>query len=254
MNPTKSYRIWMSQRNGSTLLCKGLESTGIAGKPGEFFNLSANTLCEEYQLEGYEALRAKLWSLGTTSNGVFGIKHSYMNYRYDAIIQEIANLRGYPQTDKIDVQELFSDIFPNCKHIFLTRRNKIRQAVSWWKAINDQVWHLEQGKTHQNDPAFYEEKYDFDALSHLFKEAVLRECSIQSYFTKYKIQPLTLVYEDFIQDFEGTIRLIVEYLEIEASAIDIAPFYYERTATEQSEQWVQQFREELQEGWEKRIW
>lgn len=254
MNPTKSYRIWMSQRNGSTLLCKGLASTGIAGKPGEFFNLSKPTLCQEYQVDDYDALKTKFWEMGTSPNGVFGIKHSWMTYRYDAIVQEIATLRGYPKTDEIEVQELFADLFPNCKHIFLTRRNKVRQAVSWWKAINDQVWHLEQGKAHQNDSSFYEEKYNFDALSHLLKETVLRECSIQAYFSKYHIQPLTLVYEDFIQDFEGTIRLIIDFLEIEATHFEVSPFFYKRTANEQSEQWVQRFRADLQKGWEQQCW
>ena len=71
---------------------------------------------------------------------------------------------------------------------------------------------------------------------------------------RYKIVPLTLVYEDFIQDFEGTIRTIVEYLEIETNEFHIAPFYYQKTANERSEQWVQRFRVDLQEGWEKKIW
>ena len=43
MKPEKSYRIWFSNRNGSTLLCQGLEQTGIAGKPGEYFNLMEST-------------------------------------------------------------------------------------------------------------------------------------------------------------------------------------------------------------------
>ena len=255
MQPTKSYRIWFSQRNGSTLLCKGLESTGIAGKPGEYFNLMrTDSLCAEYEVAQYEALRTKLWNLGTSQNGVFGIKHSYMTYRSETINKEVATLQGYSYTKDSNVQELFSDLFPNCKHIFLTRRNKIRQAVSWWKAINDQVWHMEQGHTHRNDPSFYEEKYNFDALSHLFKEAALRECSIQAYFTQYNIQPLTLVYEDFIKDFEGTIRTIVDYLEIDVDNFPIAPFFYKKTANEQSEQWVQRFRADLQQGWDKPAW
>ena len=59
MKPTKSYRIWMSQRNGSSLLCKGLESTGIAGKPGEHFhNFEHDSLAEKYEVRTYEELRA----------------------------------------------------------------------------------------------------------------------------------------------------------------------------------------------------
>ena len=116
------------------------------------------------------------------------------------------------------------------------------------------MWHIEKGESHHNDASFYDEKYNFDALSHLFKETVLRECAIQAYFGKYNIQPLTLVYEDFIQDFDGTVRQIIAYLEIEAEDFEVAPFFYERTANEQSELWVQRYKEELQEGWEKKSW
>ncbi len=254
MCPKKSYRIWFTQRNGSTLLCKGLESTGIAGIPGEYFNLiNTDSLSEQHGVQTYEELKAKLWQLGTSKNGIFGIKHSWFADRHEKISREIAALRGWAATPSINHEILFADLFPNCKHIYLTRRNKVRQAVSWWKAIQDDVWHLEKGKAHQNDAAFYEEKYDFNALNHLFKEATLRECAIQAYFSQYSITALTLVYEDFIQDFEGTIRKVVDYLEIDASDFTVGGFYYKKTASTGSELWVQRFRRELQEGMQQ-IW
>lgn len=254
MTPEKSYRIWFTQRNGSTLLCKGLESTGVAGKPGEYFNVFNHAnLCEEHDVSTYEELKEKLWQLGSSSNGVLGIKHSWFTQRSNKIVQEIAELRGMPFDSSMNKEALFADIFPNCKHIFLTRRNKIRQAVSWWKAIKDNVWHIEKGKSHQNNIDFYKDKYNFDALSHLFKEANLRECAIQNYFSDYGIAPLTLVYEDFIQDFEGTVKTIVDYLEIDAPDLKVDDFYYEKTANDRSEEWVQRFRKEIQEGNEQ-IW
>ncbi|WP_342799609.1 Stf0 family sulfotransferase [Hyella patelloides] len=36
ITPKLSYTIWFSQRTGSTLLCRALESTGIAGNPSEW--------------------------------------------------------------------------------------------------------------------------------------------------------------------------------------------------------------------------
>jgi len=36
MKPELSYTIWFSQRTGSTLLCKALASTRIAGNPNEW--------------------------------------------------------------------------------------------------------------------------------------------------------------------------------------------------------------------------
>ena len=40
--PQLSYTIWFSQRTGSTLLCKGLKSTGIAGNPSEWLYKNNN--------------------------------------------------------------------------------------------------------------------------------------------------------------------------------------------------------------------
>lgn len=131
MKLTKSYRIWMSQRNGSTFLCKGLESIGIVGKPGEHFhNYDHNSLCEKYQVKTYEALRAKLWELGTSENGIFGVKHSWRTDHYNKLSKELAQLRGMEIEGELNHEAIFADLFPNFKHIYLTRRNKIRQAVS----------------------------------------------------------------------------------------------------------------------------
>jgi LPS sulfotransferase NodH len=47
-------------------------------------------------------------------------------------------------------------------------------------------------------------------------------------------------------DFEGHIKKVVEYLEIEYTQLNVQPMYYQRTADDLSEQWVQRFREDLQ--------
>ncbi len=247
MKPLISFRIWFGNRNGSTLLSRALFETGIAGKPAELFNkMNHSTLCKMHNVQTYDALKQKLWSLGCSNNGVFGIKHAVTIPHFASIESELCQLRGIPYAPDIQYDELWSDLFPNCKHIFLTRRNKIRQAVSWWKAIKDNRWHLNRNESHENSPDFYSEHYDFDALTHLFKEAVLRECAAEAYFTKYNLHPLTVVYEDFIRDYEGTVHRIVDYLEIPHTDFNLPPKYSNPTATKGSEQWVQRFRRELQ--------
>ncbi len=135
MPPIQSYRIWFTQRNGSTLLCKTLEQTGVAGKPGEYFNLmGASNLCEKYRVNNYEDLKRTLWDLGI-ENQVFGIKHSlYRNSLY-RIADEISSLRNIRE-DHVDPEEIFADLFPNCKHIFLTRRNKAHRQFGWGRFSN----------------------------------------------------------------------------------------------------------------------
>lgn len=252
--PKQSYRIWFSQRTGSTLLCKGLEQTGVAGKPGEFFNIfTAGSLSEKYGARSFSELKEKIWKEGTTENGIFGIKHSYHTDRSKPLFQELQTLQGRAN-EPLSSEEIVAPLFPNCKHIYLTRRNKIRQAVSWWKAIKDEVWHLELGQSQKEAAAFYKDHYDFDALMHLFKEATLKECATQAYFDQFDIRPLTIVYEDMIKDFQGTLQQVLAYLEIEATGVQLPNKYLQKTATDLSEQWVQRFRKDMQANMDLQIW
>ncbi len=256
MKPSKSYRIWFSQRNGSTVLCKALEQTGIAGLPGEYLNvMEFESLAKKYGVNSYTDLRDQLWKLGTTNNGVFGMKHSMHTTRFDRIIAELDRLKGSNSKNE-SPYSLLDAIFPRCKHIYLTRRNKIRQAVSWWKAIKDNIWHLQTHEQHIPVEDFFEQNYDFAAILHLFKEANLRECVMQEYFSQREILPLTLVYEDFVQDLGQTLRQVLDFLEIEypPNAYDNLKMPLQRTANIYSEKWVQRFRMELQREMGDVIW
>lgn len=247
----RSYRIWFSQRNGSTLLSMALEQTGVAGKPKELFNInSEESMCSHYNVSDYNSLKEKLWEEGSTDNGIMAVKNCLYTSRYQQILSELKNLtKHHSWTDT----EIWDDLFPNCKHIFMTRRNKLRQTISWWKAINDGIWHKRDKSINDNDAAL-KDRYDPNALDHLLRETVLRECAIQDYFSSQNVQPLTVVYEDFVGDYEGTIRRILDFIDVDHSEIEIKDPPLQKTANEFSEIWVQQFREELQQGWDKIIW
>lgn len=244
MEPTKSYRIWFSQRCGSSLLCEAISATGLAAKPGEHFP-SPKEIRKNFS--NYEDFRQSLWDAGT-ANGIFAIKHSVHRYLDEQLFDEILRLRGIDKSADLNRDAIWQDIFPNCKHIFMTRRNKVRLAISWWRAIKDQVWHIKAGNKHQNDANFFETNYDFDALNQLLKESVLRECYMQEYFSTYGIKPLTIVYEDYIQDIPGTVKRVLDFLEIEYDELKIAQPYYNKLADDGSEQWVQRYRADLQKG------
>ncbi len=250
MTPTRSYRIWFTQRSGSTLLCESLIATGIAGKPGEHFNLMEDeTLTGHYEASNYQDLRDKIWKAGSTPNGVFGVKYSYYHARHMRHGRELLALRDLPE-NAVNHQRVWSDLFPKVKHIFLTRRNKVRQAVSWWKAIQDEVWHLKAGEHQAYAPEFFQEKYDLDALKHLLKETMLKECAAQAYFDTHQIAPLTVVYEDFIRDPEAVIGRVLNFLDIPFSTLELPPFTLKKTSNAGSEIWVQRLRDDLQQGLE----
>lgn len=250
MRPKLSYTIWFSQRTGSTLLCQALEATHSTGVPNEWFNY-ATDLLTAYKLKTYAELQEHLWQAGSTPNQIFGNKHSFCEPRFTHLI---AALRQFPvcSPNETNRAKIWESAFPNHRHIFMTRRNKVRLAVSWWKAIQSHEWHRKRGESPKL--ADLAKAYSFDAINHLYNECSMREAGIQEFFTEGNITPLTIVYEDFIQNYEQTIRTVLDYLELEADSILIAPPPLAPTADSVSEEWVQRFRQEAQTGWTNRGW
>src|SRR5687767_5008089 len=143
MKPKLCYTIWFSQRTGSTLLCKALQSTGIAGRPSEWLNVSdPNRLLEHYRAASYTEVQETVWTLGTTANGIFGLKFGLHDPHFSTLLDEFRKLPDAP-TALEPRAAVWEHAFPNSHHIFMTRRNKVRLAVSWWKAIKTEEWHRE---------------------------------------------------------------------------------------------------------------
>lgn len=250
MKPFLSYTIWFSQRTGSTLLCKALESTGIAGKPRELFNTPPDLL-NAYHQKDYSDLQEYLWELGSTPNGIFGMKHSYCEPRFGDLIETLKKLPAC-KSGEVNRTKIWEQVFPNHRHIFMTRRNKIQLAVSWWRAIQSEEWHLAPNELHK--PVDLSNAYSFDAINHLYNECSMREAGIQEFFAEGGISPLNIFYEDFVQRYEQTVRTILDYLELDSSSVTIASPALGKTADTINEEWIQRFREERQQGWTNRGW
>jgi len=248
--PHLSYTIWFSQRTGSTLLCTALETMGVAGIPKEWFNCKPDLL-EHFKIDTHAELQEHLWHGASTENGVVGINHSFHEPHFSQLIQTLSKFPAcLPQ--ETNRARIWEHVFPNHKHIFMTRRNKVRLAVSWWKAIQSHVWHIEHGE--QAKQVGLSDAYSFDAITHLYMECSMREAGIQEFFTEGNIVPLVIVYEDFIQKYDQTILNILDYLEVDTSCIAVPPPPLDPTADSVSEEWIQRFREERQEGWQNKGW
>ena len=254
MPPHLSYTIWFSQRTGSTLLSRALTATGMAGRPGEWLYTGDTGLMTHYGRADVAELQAHLWELGSTDNGVFGLKHAFHEPHFSRVLATLGTLPGSPPPSAPRAA-VWAHAFPHHRHIFMTRRNKVRLAVSWWKAIRTQEWHreLDAPAAPSAQPA-PDDGYSFDAINHLLCEATLREAGIQEFFAEAGIVPLTVVYEDFSADYAGTLRRVLDFLDLDAANAPIPPPPLAPTADAVNEAWVQRFREERQEGWENRGW
>ena len=247
--PTLSYTIWFSQRVGSTWLCDMLARLGNAGRPGEHLSFpDTAAVFEHYGTTEPAEVLARIHALGSTDNGVFGIKQGFSQPRFDRVLAAIDAdaARGLEQPP-IAVWEA---VFPCHHHVFLTRRNKLRLAVSWWKAIKSDEWH----RRHNEHPADADlaDAYDANALRQLLAEAVMREAGIGEILNEAGVAPLTIFYEDMVLDPQRELSRILALLELPQVAVPHSDL--EVLADDLSEAWVQRFRRELQQGWTNTGW
>lgn len=239
--PERSYIIWFSQRTGSTLLAAALESTGQGGVPNEHLSGKDTKAFTPTDLH-------TLWQSGTGTNGLFALKYGPSRNMSDWT-QAFRRVLKMPQD--ASAPEVWAATFPGCRHVFITRRNRVRLAVSWWRAIVSGEWH----RAHNQAPPTSEltDRYDFAAINHLFTECALREATIEDFFSAARIVPLTVVYEDFIRDYEGTVGSVLAHLGLEKPDI-IRPPAFQQMADALSEDWAQRFREERQADWSNPAW
>ncbi|HEX8111142.1 MAG TPA: Stf0 family sulfotransferase [Kofleriaceae bacterium] len=259
MRPIRSYLIWFTQRVGSTMLTQALEDTGVAGRPREWLNVaSVRELLARHDAATVHDLRDALWREATTDNGIMGTKYGMTEALHSELTALLAGL--VPELPDPDGRHAWNALYPDCMHVFMTRRNKIRLAVSWWRAIKSGEWHRPSRRTRTVfDPASgpidrreppsradIADLYDYHAIAHLLAEASLREAAMQERFDRWGVVPYTVVYEDLIAAYEPTMRALLEFLQIPGrDAIELAAPAFERLADEVSEAWVQRFHREL---------
>jgi trehalose 2-sulfotransferase len=243
----------MSQRTGSTLLCRCLQNTGVAGNPNEWLNtypVHPKSLYQKYNAKSSAELQSEIWKHGCGQSDVFGLKTGITEPDHTNTIDIFRTFPNCGDSGLSDA-DVINLAFPNCKHIWSTRRNKVRLAVSWWKAIKSGEFHREHGILPVSEDI--RDEYSFDAIDHLYAEASMREAATQEFFTRGGIIPFTVVYEDFIADKENVLKAILEFLDLPIpDDIGLSKPSLVQLADELSEEWVQRYREEKQKNWTNR--
>lgn len=250
MQPEQSYTLWFTQRVGSTLLAQALEDTGVAGRPREWLNgASVAEVMNKHGAATAQELRDQLWRAATTSNGVLGIKYGLVPKLHEELTDLMVSVAGESAPEGSDRSyRAWDAFFPNCRHCLLTRRDKLRLAVSWWRAIQSQEWHRPNrpdtsiGVVEPKLHGLLIDKYDFHAIRHLLRECSAREEAIRHQLDAWSIEPLTIVYEDLIAGFEANVRSVLVFLRVpDARAPTIRPPAFEPLADEINDAWYQRF-------------
>jgi trehalose 2-sulfotransferase len=223
--PSVSYLVCATPRSGSSLLCQRLSSTALAGTPIEFFHHERMEAFGERwgaaSLGDYLDLLAERY---TGPGGVLGMKVHWG--QYDRAIRD-RDPRG---------------LAPNMRFVRISREDRLRQAISWVRALQTLRW-SSQSKHVREVP----EVFDADAIEQKLTRVEREEASWDALFERYAIAPHALTYERLVEAPELVVRQVLEFLGVEAPPEFALPEqeHPKRLADEVSDEWVARYRAEL---------
>jgi len=200
----KTLLIAFTMSCGSNFLCEHLRANGI-GDPVEYlqypFGVANRQFYDDLGVD-YGDFTGFLDALieNKSVNDIFSVKIAWdhKNAFLDAI-------------KKIDSSiDSLEDFFPGARWLFLRRHDKVAQAISLWKAQKTGVWVAKNSSMPVKEKPEYKFSEILDSLMHILVEDLFWE----RYFYERKIDPLTLYYEDYVQNVKNAVLMVARYLGV----------------------------------------
>jgi len=178
--PQRVLIIAFTPRVGSTLLVRGLMSIDAIAASTEYFHpvhradfeARWGTLSDQAYLE-------KLMQYRTKTNGLFAVKAHYTHFTLYAPYLESYNLH----------------------FISVQRKDRVRQAVSLFKAVNTKAWSSEMAPYKE----LTESEYDFCTIRDNIEYINSLYEQWEEYYSKNSYMQKRIYYEDMDNDYRGVL-------------------------------------------------
>jgi LPS sulfotransferase NodH len=240
----QNYIIATSPRTGSELLCEYLSRTEVAGKPGEhFFPKRFPHFYQHYHIHTFPEYAAIIRKERTTPNGVFGTKliaGDILNEFLEVLRQNASH------SVQMTAAQRLSNFFHNLTYIRLTRQDRIRQAISLYRAEATGIWHNTGKQATQPDLP-----YDYRAIRTRLDRINAIEAEWDAFFEQAQLTPLTITYETFIQTPILVTQQILSHLGLSIPS-DWQPdiISNKKMAQTQTDQWVIRYQTQDYPNWD----
>jgi LPS sulfotransferase NodH len=152
-------------------------------------------------------------------------------------LPELRALAGeLPEYADLELVELLTRLFGDPTYVLVSRRDKVRQAVSMWRALQTRSWRLERGPDDKNPTELH---YRFEGIDHLVRSLDADDRGWRDLFAGGGISALQISYEDDLeQDRDRTVRAVLERIGVKAPSGWRAAEPTKRQADALSDEWV----------------
>jgi len=250
------YLVCSHGRSGTNLLCYLLGSL-LLGYPGEMPNHTYDDHKNPLELKTKKAYDNELTYHGRT----IWVK------QMRTLFPKLRRFSGVDES--IPDSELLEHLYPGIKYIYLSRREKLLQAISMWKA--NQLYKIANDPIHPIPDLFpcrrrrqdinrYPDicpTYDFMQIADRLQRIMVSAAYWPRFFEEMGIIPLQVSYEGLVSDKVGTLRKIALFLGAPADHCDsITSDFVEKALLRSSapvkmadaitDEWASLFREEFQ--------
>jgi LPS sulfotransferase NodH len=212
----RGYAICAEQRSGSSYLCQLLASTGMLGRPDEYFNGPGMATFTPGFPQDPDGQISAILQQGTTPNGVYGLK---------LFSDDFDRMAPSKWTQRL----------PNLHFVSLVRRDLLGQAIS--------VTRLAQTDQYSADAkALAEPRYDPAHIACEIHRLALGQARWAAFFARCGIAPLHLDYEEISADARGTVEKLARFLGLEEHvAVDPGKIHTRVQRDTLSDEWRARF-------------
>ncbi|MCI4662037.1 MAG: Stf0 sulfotransferase family protein [Neomegalonema sp.] len=235
--PEHSYIICTSHRSGSNLLCDALRKTGALGNPQEWFMYLKGARKKDWQdCDSLERYMARVYAEGTRGGPVLGVKMMWPH-----LVHLNDRLLDWTDHSEIELYDWMKKAFPNCRFIFLSREDKLRQAISLEKAKQSGQYTKRGGADGQT----VEYRYGFKRLSKVLRWLERRDQEWEAFFTRNNISVHRLTYERLVADMDTEVRAVFDFLGLEdAQTRPIDAPTLQRQSDTRNDRWHERYESE----------
>jgi LPS sulfotransferase NodH len=141
--------------------------------------------------------------------------------------------------------DILSELFPELRYVRITRGEKPRQAISFWKAYQTGAWGQIAGQENVTTQA---PAFDFEGITKIVRMLEDHETGIDEFFDEARVRPLTVVYEEFVDAYEETVRTVLRHLgtRVPDDFVFAAP-PMARQADAETDAWVERYCQIVEE-------